>query len=158
MRSTIALVIAIAVTALTAGAAIAGDPPDQRNHYKLAPFSNLWLETSACPGFSTATPLLFPGTSMGMYRQWYDPEPYGEEAGWTQIKATATDGAHSFAIHQRYVYPREFREYAAGFATTVVLRDDGATMTGWSWLGGDPLIAPAGVWWIGAPTCTPGDS
>lgn len=161
MRFILALVAGITSIVVTAAGAIAGDQPDYWNHYKKGPIANVWLETSACPGFSTTRPLLFAGTAMGAYAHWNDPAPFGEEEGYTQIDVTATDGAHSYRIHQRYVYPRSYREYGQGYATTTALRDDGASMTGSSWLGIDPLLGAGGavgVWWIGTPTCAPAKS
>lgn len=147
--------LAVAVVAVTAGVAIAGDKPAYRYRDK-RDISNLWVETGACPGFSTASPLLLAGTLKAAYSHWDAPDVFGEEAGYTQIDVDGTDGAHTFHIHQRYDYPRAFREFVYGYATTEIVRDDGATMTGTSWLGIDPLKGSAGaegVWWLGTPMC-----
>ena len=64
-------------------------------------------------------------------------------------------GCHTYLVHQRYWYPRRFREYIYGWATTVVMRDDGASMRGYAQLGIRADHNTEGINWESVPTCSP---
>lgn len=145
-------VVLLAVATGTAGARVQ-EAPDYSYHSN-RDVSNVIVDTSACPGFATSSPLHFGGKLIAAYRHWNSDNT---EQGFTFAHLTASDGAHTFHVTQLYLFsPRQFREFVYGFATTRVVRDDHAMMVGASWLGIDPLYpggGAEGVWWMGTPTC-----
>jgi len=132
------------------------EAPDSTIHSK-RDVSNVIVITTACPGFAASSPLHFGGTLVSQYRRWSSPDVVDPiDEGFTLAHVTAADGIHTFRITQRYDFPRGFREFVYGWATTRVVRDDGATMVGASWLGIDttyPGGGAEGVWWTQTPTC-----
>jgi len=158
MRNLSVLTAAIAVLAAVVGATsvlAATGKPDSR-YLQMRDGVALHVDTSACAGFAPAGELQLLGRLNGVYEVW--KTSFGnEQVGRTDLRASATIGGHVYRIKQRYLFqPRQYREYVDGWATTVVTRDDGASMSGPSWLGLGGTGAPVeGVWWQGTPTCHP---
>lgn len=112
------------------------------------------IDTSACSGFAPAAQLELNARLVASYTVWRTSIG-NEQVGWTDVHASASIGGHVYRIAQRYHFrPRQYREYVDGWATTILTRDDGASMVGASWLGLGGSGAPVeGVWWQGTPTC-----
>jgi hypothetical protein len=116
----------------------------------------LHVDTSACSGFAPAE-LILSGRWATHYKVWYLASGLvGVEAeGWTDVDVSASVMDHAYRVHQRYLYPRAFQEYVLGWATTVIRRDDGASMRGYARLGADIQHMTEWISWESAPTCSP---
>ncbi len=157
---------AAAFVAFSATAALAGRPidrqygpplagsekPDYRYNIHL-PNVTIYVNTSACAGFAAAD-LYLTGDLFAHYVGWNTID-YGEEQGWAKINVGANVSGHSYRINQRYEYPRQFREYVSGWADTLVERNDGATMKGFSALSTNPILNRIEIDWLSTPVCSP---
>jgi hypothetical protein len=112
------------------------------------------VDTSACSGFAPSD-LVLSGRLAAHYKHWATEDIFGEEEGWADLNVSAGVSGHTYLVHQRYWYPRRFREYIYGWATTVVMRDDGASMRGYAQLGIRADHNTEGINWESVPTCSP---
>ncbi len=156
MRNLCALIFAACLLAAAAGASsvLAANDLPVAHYHEVRTGVALHLDTSACAGFAPSGQLQLLARLKASYQVWRTSIG-NEQVGRTDVRASAKVGGHTYRIEQRYVFaPRQYREYVDGWATTVVTRDDGAAMTGASWLGFGGAAAPVeGVWWQGTPTC-----
>jgi hypothetical protein len=146
----IALAAPVALAGLVAAAGAQAEPPESIS--KTRGFVSAHVENSVCPDFAPAE-FVLTGPSHSHYKLLEPDVPF--EEGWIHVKLSASIAGHEYSVHQRYSFPKDFRDLVYGFAVTVIKRDDGATMQGDSVLGIDAIDFREEINWLETPTCTP---
>ena len=138
--------------------ALAGtEQPEYRYHGQLRDMP-VFIDTTSCPGFGPAELALNESRFAWQYVHFAgtNGDIFGEEEGWTDLDARGTADTHSYRLHERYVFPRAFREFVSGYAYTVIKRDDGATLEGDAVLVLNVLVGLGReeINWTATPTCS----